>query len=979
MHSVRTLGMFLALLMISSTTVAFLSPLQETSEKQELEEEGEFETSGRISQSDSPIRTTEKNRYYDNSQFSWNSAFNRYTWTQVLNNHQINGYEVVEYWFYVSSENIGAYIEVDLNIDNYNTWPNEDPDLDLILYNPSGNIVDSSTCAECWTESVSAIADSSGYWKVEVDNYEQHSGRYDLDRSFRENAAPIVELTQHPSNSWAPYIHESWNVDACESYDPEGQYLSYAWIVDGITTDNTYCVISVRFHDSTSHQITVQVLDASGKTSTSSTTISPRSFPPLTQSMGDLIISMDSDKELSANKQSNVYFIDIPGTTNDLWTYLRLEYNFKTTTNGQVTYTSEMVNLNDDDQWRLDMGIKDVDADYTLEFKPEIVLQFYFANDGQWRELRLPVPSLIEVDSYPNQPYFYYDNAQIFYWEDYVEIPVETTDGAMTFSINERVQLSGIDLYPFVEEMIDYYTGSGAFSQFISWFGDFEIPLSYNLDMDVEGYNYIDVITEISDGEISTGTAYGKDFNETFLQTHHVNSDRTSANIEITRTGPAFEIDQMVLLYQYVQGEVSPNLDLRFKIDGVTKATIDIANWNSESFFSASRKYQTETIHFDRLDSDNDGVLDHLDLFPTDPSEWSDMDGDGYGDNSDAFPHDGTEWADSDGDGFADNSDALSTDPTQWADSDNDGFGDNPLGNNPDNCPSEPGQFWENQPEFLGCPDLDNDGVVDRIDSCQNTNLESGVVRANGCNNDQLEFLDRRYSIAGTETGMPALISVSSAILVALFLIMFMAMTRRQQQYKPQYQQPMQRGYQQPRQQKNNSVSTNVSEGSWDYPNDGFANDYAPLGPTHHDMMSFDTPVMSMPQEIAPSSFEQFSEAHQQAPVKEELAQTALPVLAESTYYTSEFVNDPPPSGDRFEPQNHRFSSIEPEVTNHPHLLGEIMLGVEKTIPTIGTIRPDANIRGFRDAEGYEWHTDYQGSAWYRIGGSNSEWKLFEQ
>ena len=39
-------------------------------------------------------------------------------------------------------------------------------------------------------------------------------------------------------------------------------------------------------------------------------------------------------------------------------------------------------------------------------------------------------------------------------------------------------------------------------------------------------------------------------------------------------------------------------------------------------------------------DSDNDGYVDTVDMFPYDPNEWYDMDGDGFGDNSDDFPCD---------------------------------------------------------------------------------------------------------------------------------------------------------------------------------------------------------------------------------------------------------------------------------------------------------------------------------------------------
>lgn len=90
------------------------------------------------------------------------------------------------------------------------------------------------------------------------------------------------------------------------------------------------------------------------------------------------------------------------------------------------------------------------------------------------------------------------------------------------------------------------------------------------------------------------------------------------------------------------------------------------------------------------VDSDSDGVADHLDAFPADPAEWADSDLDGVGDNADAFPNDPNETSDIDGDGIGDgqdndrdgdgfdnNNDAFPNDPTEWVDTDGDTLGDN--------------------------------------------------------------------------------------------------------------------------------------------------------------------------------------------------------------------------------------------------------------------------------------------------------------
>ena len=160
----------------------------------------------------------------------------------------------------------------------------------------------------------------------------------------------------------------------------------------------------------------------------------------------------------------------------------------------------------------------------------------------------------------------------------------------------------------------------------------------------------------------------------------------------------------------------------------------------------------------------------HLDVFPSDPTQWNDTDEDGFGDNlagnnSDIFPLDRaaskdtdgdgypdcwnagktqidsttglkiddfplnhSQWNDTDGDGWGDNygnpswwrnrtiglfiygaykPDAFPLDPTQWNDTDGDGFGDNQSGSNPDLFPDDK---WD-------WNDTDSDGVGDNYDT----------------------------------------------------------------------------------------------------------------------------------------------------------------------------------------------------------------------------------------------------------------------
>jgi hypothetical protein len=175
----------------------------------------------------------------------------------------------------------------------------------------------------------------------------------------------------------------------------------------------------------------------------------------------------------------------------------------------------------------------------------------------------------------------------------------------------------------------------------------------------------------------------------------------------------------------------------------------------------------------DRLgcrDLDSDGESDLNDRFMNDPTQWADSDDDGFGNNwaddswnDTRMEHWPGEWVenathpdpspldfdddgfedeqaggpfgpfddcvtipgtstrdqvgcpDADGDGWSDEGDDIDDDATQWIDQDGDGFGDNPAGNQPDECPTSPGQSTIDR---YGCPDNDGDGISNDNDEC---------------------------------------------------------------------------------------------------------------------------------------------------------------------------------------------------------------------------------------------------------------------
>ncbi|RWX57569.1 hypothetical protein [Photobacterium chitinilyticum] len=141
-----------------------------------------------------------------------------------------------------------------------------------------------------------------------------------------------------------------------------------------------------------------------------------------------------------------------------------------------------------------------------------------------------------------------------------------------------------------------------------------------------------------------------------------------------------------------------------------------------------------------KTDSDGDGLIDALDAFPEDDSEWYDTDGDGKGNNADTdddgdgvddekdtFPLESSEDTDTDtdsignnedsdddNDGVLDIDDAFPYDPTEDSDTDKDDIGNNKdTDDDGDGVDDAHDRFPLNENESV---DTDNDGIGNNSD-----------------------------------------------------------------------------------------------------------------------------------------------------------------------------------------------------------------------------------------------------------------------
>jgi hypothetical protein len=361
------------------------------------------------------------------------------------------------------------------------------------------------------------------------------------------------------------------------------------------------------------------------------------------------------------------------------------------------------------------------------------------------------------------------------------------------------------------------------------------------------------------------------------------------------------------------------------------------------------------TQHSDR-DGDGFGDSDrgsNADKFPDDISQWSDIDGDGYGDNqtgnhSDAFIADPTQWSDSDGDGYGDNptgrqADGFTDDATQWLDQDGDGLGDNLSGNNPDPYLFDFDNDGYNDsidplPKLASPGDLDNDGTPDVDDLFPEDFREWADADGDGegdnadTDDDNDGWADTDEVRLGTDPFGAADVPIDSFEIVI--------------------------------------PGTAVGLGAWDLIGMfGGIPLFAWIG------FGFVT--------------RNGRTAKYEGLLREAQSRDELEDVARLWEYSLMLRMLGPHQGirlerlraeldDRFEAQNQTLSSIEPQQHDHTEMVEQAMQVKQKSLPSIESTQPEITAQGNPDGKGYEWHSDGQGTSWYRNEGSNSEWQRFE-
>jgi alpha-tubulin suppressor-like RCC1 family protein len=379
-------------------------------------------------------------------------------------------------------------------------------------------------------------------------------------------------------------------------------------------------------------------------------------------------------------------------------------------------------------------------------------------------------------------------------------------------------------------------------------------------------------------------------------------------------------------------------------------------------------------------DTDGDEVGNNADAFPFDPSQQNDSDGDGFGDNergsgADKFPNDSTQWSDIDGDGYGDNQDgtnpdAFIADPTQWADADGDGYGDNPTGRQADGFTDDATQWLDQDGDGLGDNlsgnnpdpylfDFDNDGYNDSIDPLPKLASPGDLDNDGTPDVDDLFPEDFREWADSDGDG------------------------------------------------EGDNADTDDDNDGW-ADTDELREGTDPFSSSSQPVNSFEIvlpgttiglgawDLIGMFGGIPLFCWIGFGfvtrngrTAKYETRLREANTRDELEGVARQWEYSLMLRLLGPHQGirlerlraeldDRYEAQNQRLSSIEPEPHDQTEMVEQAMNVDEKSVPAIQPDKPAANLSGVADGKGYEWITQDDGIAWFRIENSDSEWELFE-
>ena len=652
-------------------------------------------------------------------------------WSHVTPEHEINETEYVVYLLEVNERTLGAEAMIHLEIvDKF--WSFE-PDLDLYVYDPSGELVASSEQEGDADETLWIELNATGTWEIEVYDFEG-DGYYQLYRDVYSNAAPIIDL--NALNAETPFVFDPVLFDACMTYDLEGHDLTYQWFIDGVEHQRNLwdegedCELSLDPQSTDVIEVLLRVTDEYGLESEEIKTVRPQN-PGWDTTVSGSTLTVEVNEFIDFTFINMGPSMDLPVRIEDEPVRLQVGLQYDVRVDAVYEAQAEIIaDMEGENHSTLLTNVNFLNQSQDVMFKPSLLFEFEAAGT----RYTLPLPMLSNEAQYAGQPSFQLENYSfdLYYWSDYVMLDTEDVEAMYEFIAYSEFTLAEIDLYPIIEWMIDNLaTAMGqpwvdTATNIIEKLTDIALPLEFNVDVSTYGANFVQAKAQCDGCQHLPTLMNGPSDWGPYV-------DASS----IAFSG-AYSLDVALGALSYYFVEVTPHIDLSLEMFGARLWTGQIFEFETLENDYLSTSASMNSLHFEHIpDSDGDGVLDNEDAFPNDATQSTDRDGDGCGDNlagtnGDAFPDDADECMDSDSDGVGDNGDAFPNDANESVDSDDDGVGDNgdAFPNNADESMDSDGDgvgdngdvFPNNADESM---DSDGDSVGDNGDAFPNDANES--------------------------------------------------------------------------------------------------------------------------------------------------------------------------------------------------------------------------------------------------------------
>ena len=531
-------------------------------------------------------------------------------------------------------------------------------DFDLYVYRNWSDFPDTpieiSETFDNPTETISFRAEDVGEYNVVISAF-TGNGTFDAGIDIIENNAPLTTIE---SSDQSVYIYETVHFDACGTSDLDDDFddLNFTWLIDYPRMSNgteqsredVGCELELTSNNIVSpgiYNISVTVTDPWGAFKESIYPLEVLSLPADGTSIRDDFIGewaydLSNEQPFTIGSNLNHRFLDIPFTDQDLYWATGMQYHINIFQEGELVLNQTITEQGD--VWEISIETLSINASYEVTFKPEIIIDYYRwteVNESgeEWvhGELLLPVPSQSEM--YEDEPFVNIGSHTIYYWNDHVILNVSTANGTTGFSVDEMIDLAEVDLYPLVQSILEKTPVSGAL-QFIELFGDFSMPLTMGVNLNVDGIfgmSWIEVAN--ATGTINNSTSYNDVIildEGNFFPSLNLHNPSIISYLNASENGTNVSI--YPFFTSYANGEVSGFIDIKFRVSSILFGEILNVTWRvleqnepdyEETFVNIP--YEVAFNWSSPIDADGDGIRDDYDDCPLENATTRDSDMDG--------------------------------------------------------------------------------------------------------------------------------------------------------------------------------------------------------------------------------------------------------------------------------------------------------------------------------------------------------------